>query len=475
MPEPKKPLSLPLLTAVVVGSMLASGMFTLPASFANATGPLGLLIAWSIAAVGMLALALVFQHLAQRRPDLNAGVFAYAKAGFGPYPGFLSALGYWAGICLLNVTYFVLVKATLGGIVPGFGDGNTVQAVAVSSVLLWGVHAVILRGVKEAAMINAVVTMAKVIPIMLAVIILALGFQRQVFVGNFWGGGLYHWVDIPAQVRGAMLITVYAFIGIEGASVFSRYAKRRKDVGLATLLGLAGVASLFFLVTLLSYGVMLRPDLAALRQPSLAGVLEAVVGRWGAWLVGLGIVVSVTGAFLARSLLAAEVLWSAARADTMPACFARESPRRVPAAALWLSSASVQGFLILTLFAEEAYTVAFKLTSAMLLVPYLLVAGFALKLAWQGGGGGETAAARRRELVQAAVATVFAAFLIWAAGLNYLLGAALIYAAGTVLFVVARREQRRPPFAKHEAALFGVLLMLAAAAVYALSTGVIGL
>ncbi|TVS00793.1 MAG: amino acid permease [Rhodospirillales bacterium] len=473
MPEPKKPLSLPLLTAVVIGSMLASGMFTLPASFARATGPLGLLIAWIIAAVGMLMLALVFQSLAQRRPDLNAGVFAYAKAGFGPYPGFLSALGYWAGICLLNVTYFVLIKATLGGIFPGFGDGNTVQAVAVSSLILWTVHAVILRGVKEAAVINAVVTAAKIIPIAMAAVILGIGFQREVFVGNFWGGGLYEWRDVPGQVRSAMLITVYAFIGIEGASVFSRYAKRREDVGRATLLGLASVASLFFLVTLLSYGVLLRPDLAALRQPSLAGVLETVVGRWGAWMIGVGIIVSVAGAFLARSLLAAEVVWSASRAETMPAGFARENAKRVPAAALWLSSACVQGFLILTLFAEEAYTLSFKLTSAMLLVPYLLVAGFALKLAWRGETYGDAPAARRRELSQAGLATAFAAFLIWAAGLNYLLGAALIYAAGSILFILARREQARPAFTTREAVLFLVIVAFAAAAIYAFAIGAI--
>jgi arginine:ornithine antiporter / lysine permease len=88
-------LSLFALTAMVVGSMVGSGIFSLPRTFSIATGPFGAIFAWCIAGGGMYTLARVFQSLAERKPDLDAGVYAYAKAGFGDYPGFLSALGYW--------------------------------------------------------------------------------------------------------------------------------------------------------------------------------------------------------------------------------------------------------------------------------------------------------------------------------------------------------------------------------------------
>jgi arginine:ornithine antiporter/lysine permease len=88
-----KKLSLPILTAMVVGSMVGSGIFSLPRTFGNATGPFGAIIAWCIAAGGMYMLARVFQFLAERKPALDAGVYAYAKEGFGHYPGFLSAPG----------------------------------------------------------------------------------------------------------------------------------------------------------------------------------------------------------------------------------------------------------------------------------------------------------------------------------------------------------------------------------------------
>jgi arginine:ornithine antiporter/lysine permease len=96
-------LTLLALTGMVVGSMVGAGIFNLPGRFGSATGPFGALIAWAIAGTGMYMLARVFQALAERKPDIDAGVFAYAKAGFGDYMGFLSAFGYWLGSCLGNV------------------------------------------------------------------------------------------------------------------------------------------------------------------------------------------------------------------------------------------------------------------------------------------------------------------------------------------------------------------------------------
>src|SRR5690606_15590436 len=123
--------------AMVVGSMVGAGIFSLPSVFSRYTGPQGGLVAWAIAGTGMLALALVFQFLTHRRPDLDAGIFAYAKAGFGRYIGFFAALGYRTAACLGNVSYFIVFKATLGAGFPFLGDGDTVPAVMISSVLLW--------------------------------------------------------------------------------------------------------------------------------------------------------------------------------------------------------------------------------------------------------------------------------------------------------------------------------------------------
>src|SRR5579862_7531899 len=112
MTTPKdQQLSLGALIALVVGSMIGSGIFALPSAFGRSTGVAGALIAWVIAGAGMLMLAFVFQTLSRRRPDLDAGIYAYAKAGFGNYLGFASAVGYWIGCCLADTACLILIKA----------------------------------------------------------------------------------------------------------------------------------------------------------------------------------------------------------------------------------------------------------------------------------------------------------------------------------------------------------------------------
>src|SRR5215469_12349115 len=235
MASSEQKMSLTQLTAMVVGGMVGAGIFSLPRTFAGATGPFGALIAWLIAGTGMYMLARVFQSLAERKPDLDAGVFAYAKAGFGDYPGFLSAFGYWVSSCIGNVSYWVLIKATLGRFFPVFGDGNTVVAILIASIGIWLFHFMILKGVQQAAFVNTIVTIAKVIPILVFIVIMLFFFRADMFRGNFYGGGLEG--NLFQQVKATMLVTVFVFIGIEGASVYSRYAKKRSDVGVATIAG----------------------------------------------------------------------------------------------------------------------------------------------------------------------------------------------------------------------------------------------
>src|SRR5690606_18747574 len=185
--EPAK-LSRTALIAMVVGSMVGAGIFSLPSVFARSTGPQGSLVAWAIAGVGMLTLAMVFQFLARRRPELDSGIFIYAKKGFGPYVGFLAAMGYWTAACLGNVSYFVVFKATLGALFPIFGDGDTLPAVLVSSVLLWATHFGILRGIKQAAGMNTVVTIAKIVPILIFIACVALAIDTDVLMENIREG-----------------------------------------------------------------------------------------------------------------------------------------------------------------------------------------------------------------------------------------------------------------------------------------------
>lgn len=461
---PAAKLSLPTLTTMVVGSMVGAGVFSLPRRFAQETGVAGALIAWAVAGTGMLMLAFVFQTLAVRRPDLDAGVYAYAKAGFGEYLGFFSAFGYWASACVGNVTYWVLIMSTVGAIAPALGDGDTVLAVVLSSVGLWLFFALISRGVKEAAAINRIVTVAKVVPIVVFVILALFYLKPSVFADNFAGadyaGSLF------SQVKGTMLATVFVFLGVEGASVYSRHARRRADVGRATVLGFLSVFSIFASVTIVSYGLMPMAEIAELRQPSMAEVLEHAVGTWGKVFVSVGLIVSVLGAYLAWTLMAAEVLYVAAKDDDMPRFLKRATPADVPVPALVMSTLLSQVFLVITLFSDDAFNFALDLTSALTLIPFLLAAAFAVKIGWGGPQG---------QLVIAALATIYTAFLIYAAGLKFVLVSFIIYAPATVLFVMARREQGRRLFSPREYVILAVSIAGAVLGIVALALGWISL
>lgn len=487
-------LALPALIALVVGSMIGAGIFSLPATFGRATGGAGALIAWAIAGAGMLMLAFVFQSLAQRKPDLDAGVYAYAKDGFGEYMGFAAAFGFWSGTCVGNTFYFILIMTTLGAFFPVLGEGNTLVAVICSSAILWAFHFTISRGVQGAAAINKIVTVAKMVPIFIFLIILLFHFDTKIFMDNFLGNPTaatvlgyapdaleelkkygqvgYHATLVPvpveneslmSQVRSTMLVTVFVFIGIEGASVYSRLAQKREDVGTATVVGFFFVMATLILVTMLSFGVIDRYTLANLRQPSMGELLSRIVGPWGAIFVSVGLIVSVLGAFLSWTLLAAEMLYVPAKEGVMPKFLSDTNENGVPVKALVLSNLFVQVLLVATMFSAYAFTLALELTSSLTLIPYFLAAAYAFKLA-QSGETYEGDPTRTRELVIGLIATAYTVLMIYAGGFKYVLLSAVIYAPGTYLFFMARREKNQSVFTPTERIIFGIT---AAAAVYA--------
>jgi arginine:ornithine antiporter/lysine permease len=456
------------LTMMVVGGMVGAGVFSLPRRFASETGVWGAVIAWAIAGAGMLMLAFVFQNLALRKPDLDSGVYAYAKAGFGEYLGFFSAFGYWASACLGNVTYWILIMSTLGALAPWLGAGDTLPAILLSSVGIWLFVFFILKGVEQATSINKIVTVAKVIPILVFVLLALFTLNIDVFVDNLHGQGVGSLFD---QVNGTMLATVFVFLGVEGASVYSRYARKREDVGRATILGFVSVLSVFASVTIVSYGILPRSEIAHLRQPSMAGVLEAAVGGWGSVLVSVGLIVSVLGAYLAWALMAAEVLFVAAQDDDMPRFLKRTNRKAAPVSSLIMTTVLVQFMLFVTLASEDAFNFALNMTSALTLIPFVLAASYALKLGVTRETYELTPHRRTRELVVALLATVYTVFLLYAAGPKYMLLSFIIYAPGTVLFVMARREQGRTLFSGRELVILAVSIVAAVVGVIALVAG----
>jgi arginine:ornithine antiporter/lysine permease len=203
----------------------------------------------------------------------------------------------------------------------------------------------------------------------------------------------------------------------------------------------------------------------------MAGVMEAAVGGWGTVFISAGLIISVLGAYLAWTLMAAEVLVVAARDNDMPRFLRRENAAGSPTPALVMTSVLIQIMLFVTLASEDAFNFMLNMTSALSLIPFVLAAGYALKIGVNRDGYVEQPEGRTRDLVVAAIATFYTVFLLYAAGTKYILVSFIIYAPGTILFVMARREQARKLFSPVELLILAVSVIGAVVGVIALIAG----
>jgi arginine:ornithine antiporter / lysine permease len=299
----------------------------------------------------------------------------------------------------------------------------------------------------------------------------AMAFKVDTFTLVYWGD--VQLGSVLDQVKSTMLVTVWVFIGIEGASVYSARAKNRADVGRATVAGFVITLGLLMAVSLLSLGIFNQPQLAALKYPSMAGVLEQVVGHWGALLITIGLIVSVGGGFLAWTLLAAESLFTPAGDGVMPKGLAKQNAHGVPVNAMWVTSIMVQLFLLVTLFAKAGYLALISLSTAMILVPYLFSAAYAVMVGARHEG--EAGTVKPIDLPIAAFAAAYCVWLLYAAGPKYLLLSSLLYAPGALIYLIAKREQKKTVFASFEWVICAVLWAAAVFAGYQLYTGALTL
>ncbi|MBV8048500.1 MAG: arginine-ornithine antiporter [Paludibacterium sp.] len=463
------------LTALVMGSMLGAGILSLPQNMAATSGSAAVLIAWGITLFGMLMLALVFQNLSNRKPEVEGGVYGYARAGFGDFMGFNSAWGYWMSGWVGNVSLFVVMFSALAGFKPFafFADGNNWQSILASSVLLWLLTWTVMRGVHEAAFVNILTTIARVLPLILFVIVVILAFNVKTFSTDFWGNVKLG--TVLDQVKGAMLVTVWVYIGIEGATVYSTRALNKSDIGRSTIVGFLLTSVLLVAVSVLSLGIMSQPELAGLKNPSAAGVLQHVVGPWGADLINACLVIAVGGELLAWTMLPAEIPYLGARDGVFPKMFGQVNRHQSPVNALWLTNGLIQVMLLVTLYSSAGYLALLSLATSMVLIPYLLCGGYAWLVALRGEGYPAGTMARNRDMLIGVLATGYCVWLIYAAGLKYLFLSMILYTPGIAFYWWAKWERGEKPFKGFELVLALFMAVLGVIACVMVAQGKISL
>ncbi|SCD21918.1 arginine/ornithine antiporter [Proteiniphilum saccharofermentans] len=438
-------LGLWLLVFVALGSMIGSGIFNSPKDLIQVANPQGTMLTWVIGGIGALMLALVFVYLAGRKPELKSGVYAYARDGFGDYMGFNSAWGYWSVGWLGNISYLALFFKTLNDLL-GKQALSPIQSFFIGSAILWFYYAILRAGVKEGAILNFIVTVAKLIPIVLIILLAPALFDKDLFHVPDWQWELAAngAATTPIQqVGNAMAIVLWCFVGVEAASVLSGRARKQKAVRTATILSTLIVLAIYMLITLIAMAGIPAGELASSETP-LALVLErTIIGAAGGIIIKLGIMVSVLGASLSWILLSVETMYAAARDNVMPRYLAKVNSKGTPVNALLLTQGFTQVFLlaILSLRLNETYLAAITIATTLVLIPYLLSSLYAVKTALRYRKEEKTA----KNVIIALLGTLYSTYVIYAVGIKYLFLSVLFYGIGSLLFIKAKKEKKEQP------------------------------
>lgn len=439
------------LVGVVISAMVGGGIYSLPQNMSASASAGGQIIAWIITGVGMWFIANTFRILTRERPELKNGLYTYAYKGFGKFVGFLVAYGYWICNCFSLVAYGVLIMSTLNFFFPGtFAGGNTVWAVLGASIIIWLMFLLTLRGTKSNVALNVIGTICKIVPVLIFIVAMITMFELGTFLHGFWGvsasGQPLHFnlSNVMDQVSGTMMVTLWLFIGVEGAVVISGSAKSQKDVSKATTFGYLAVLFMYVLVSLLPLGVYNYQTIGGMSNPSMAVIMDKAVGSWGGIVVNAGVIISVLSAWLVWLVMLSQMPLFASYDGIFPKIFRKTNSRGAAYYSLLVSACICQVLLIICHFVPgDAWSHMISITSVMSMPCYLLCCLFLWKIA-RGQWKATSQFSRTYALVTGIIGTFFSLFLIYSAGLHYLMLACIIYAIGIPIFMVGRKQCEQP-------------------------------
>ena len=452
------------LTALVLSSMIGSGIFSLPQNMAAVASAEALLAGWAITGFGIIFLGLSFFFLSRLRPDLDGGIYTYAREGFGDFIGGLAAWGYWLCTSIGSVSYLVVAFSGFGLFFDSeqftiFGDGTSLVSILSASLVVWLIHILIAKGVKEAAYVNLIATIVKVLPLIIFIVLAITFFSPTQFMQDFHGESLQ--MSLLDQIKSTMLITLWVFVGVEGATVLSAHAKKKNDVGIATILGILIALILYVAITALSLGILPREVIAAMPNPSMTGIMEHMIGTSGKILITFCLIVSVLASYMSWTMFSAEVMYQASQTQVFPRFLNKKNENDTPISSLWFTNIVIQIILVLVFFTSKGYDVLIQLATTMILVPYFLVGTYLLRLVFNIGAAWYIKLA-------GIIATLYGFWLVYAAGIEYLLFSVILYTPGAILFFYTRYQKSgKFDFSRNETVALGCTFILSIGSIYA--------
>ncbi|UQS84091.1 amino acid permease [Bombilactobacillus thymidiniphilus] len=462
------------LIAFVLSAMVGGGIYDLPQNMAIKAGMVGQVLGWILTGIIMWFIVRSFLTLSEIRPQFTTGLYKYAEDGFGKFTGFFVSWGYWICECFANVTYAVLLMSTLNTLWPGvFGNGNNIPSIIGASVILWGMSLLILNGIKGASWVDITGTVVMLLSTAVFLVTMIIVFNWHTFTTNMFATQtIPHLSDksmgsLANQVKNTMITTLWVFGGVEGAVVLSGKARSQKDVRSATKYGFLICLVLYAMASLLPLGLRSYGQVAAMHSPSSGELMNIVAGPWGRAVITFGVVIAVLSSWLTWTLLLSQMPAAAAEDKTFPQAFAKINKNKVPSFSVIISTIVMEIILIGSHFAGHAFNTMLTIVGTMTVPPYFISMLYLFK---ESGSNKTfnpqkltTTSSRNGARWVSCLAMLGTLFMGYAAGIEYITLAFIIYALGIPVFMYARRQHapKEAMFTKYEKIFAGVILLVA--------------
>lgn len=430
------------LITIVVGGVIGGGIFNISKILAHEASLGAIVISWVISGIGLLAIALTFKTLNTARPELSTGIYLYTRSGFGNYAGFNIAWGYWIGTAIGNVVFAVMLNDAFGLFFPKLLEHGW-PTVIFASCFNWLFTLIVSYGLKFASAINTVSTIIKFTALLTIIVLLFSFANYDMLKFDFWGKES-HLGSLSHQVNSTMLTTLFFFMGIEGAVIVAARARLSSDVGKATVIGYLICLVLNISVCILSFGFVHQAQIVQLNDPSVGQILGKGVGDWARIFVNVSVIISVAGAWLVSTILAAELAARGAKDKVLPHFFARYNHREAPINALLITAVFIQLFLFLVIKVHNFYLLSVNISGIMILPTYIFSAIFLVKAGLRRKIDAQRPYARQTAIITGTVAALYCLWVIYAGNIHLLLLSSTAYVVGIVFYRITRRQDKKP-------------------------------
>lgn len=432
----KKEISLFMATMLVCGNMIGSGVFMLPATLAQVSGPLATIIAWILTTTGSILIAISFANLGSKYPS-TGGAYQYTKEAFGEFAGFLSAWLYWNGSWIGNAAIIIALASYASAIIPALQE--PLYSAIFTSSILWVITILNIIGVKKAGKIQTFATVFKI------------GFFALFIVASFLNFEKINLLPLLPEGKGLTTIplaatsTLWAFVGLESATVTAGEIKNpERNVKKSTIYGMLIASVIYILISIGSMGTMSNLELSLSSAP-LIDILSNILGGSVGKILAIAVVVCILGTTIGWILSTARVSYAAGVDGVFPKFFGKlDNKHGTPINSLIIGSVLVNILIIMNYQKSmvSAFTFITILATLSFLPVYLLTSAAEMMLMFKGNSDFNFKIFIKKSLVPL-IAFIYALWTIYGSGAETVMWGFILMLIGIPFYIYNHHKNKR--------------------------------